>query len=255
MTSRQPLQFFILTFVLSVPFWILQCNTSTQFLPGIPLSALAIVTPTLATIILVYQREGWAGIRQLLGKAFDFRCIKDKAWYIPLLFLYPSLVVLSYFIMRINGADLPIPKFQATSIILLAITFFAAGLSEELGWSGYVTEPLQMRLGILGTGFLLGCVWAAWHWIPLIQVHRSFLWISWWTLYTVSARVIMVWLFYKTGKSVFGMTLFHMTLNLAWQLFPVNGSYFDMRMVALLITGLALIIALLTKGFRTNKFI
>jgi membrane protease YdiL (CAAX protease family) len=53
-----------------------------------------------------------------------------------------------------------------------------AGLGEELGWSGYALDPMQARWHALQAGILLGLVWAVWHWVPLVQVHRSAEWIA-----------------------------------------------------------------------------
>lgn len=49
----------------------------------------------------------------------------------------------------------------------------------------------------------------------------------------------MVWLFDRMGRSVLAMALFHMTLNVAWQLSPVDGSHFDMPLVATLMAAVA----------------
>jgi uncharacterized protein len=42
----------------------------------------------------------------------------------------------------------------------------------------------------------------------------------------------------NTGKSVFAATAFHTMVNISWQLFPINGSYFDPR-----INGLMMVVA------------
>jgi len=67
---------------------------------------------------------------------------------------------------------------------------------------------------------------------------------AWWTLSTVAFRVIMVWLFNNTGRSVFDMALIHMTSNVSWQLFPIQGSYFDYRVFGLLLAVVAAIVVL-----------
>jgi membrane protease YdiL (CAAX protease family) len=122
------------------------------------------------------------------------------------------------------------------------VVFFIAALGEELGWSGYVTDPMQVRWGALQTGILLGLVWAAFHIVALVQVQRSPAWIAWWCLNTVATRVVMVWLYNNTGQSVFAAALFHTTINLTWMLFPVQGSYFDPRVIGLIMTFVAAII-------------
>jgi membrane protease YdiL (CAAX protease family) len=109
-----------------------------------------------------------------------------------------------------------------------------AALGEEIGWTGYATEPLLQRRGALATSLLLGAIWASIHFIPLRQAHRSVEWITWWTLGTISYRVIMTWLYVHSGRSLFGAAIFHTMINLSWQLFPVNGSHYDPRIFSLI---------------------
>ena len=56
-----PLIFFILVFVLSVPFWLLGAETSRQVLPGLPMSSFMWVCPAIAAAMLVYKREKHRG--------------------------------------------------------------------------------------------------------------------------------------------------------------------------------------------------
>jgi len=51
-----------------------------------------------------------------------------------------------------------------------------------------------------------------------------------------------VWLYNNTGRSVCATALFHMTINVAWQLFPVHGSYFDPRSSGVITALIAVII-------------
>lgn len=89
---------------------------------------------------------------------------------------------------------------------------------------------MQDRWNALQTGILLGLVSVLWHIVPLLVLHRSPSWIGWWCRYAVAARILIVWLYNNTGKSVFAVALFHATLNLSWMLFPIYGSHFDMRL-------------------------
>lgn len=56
-------------------------------------------------------------------------------------------------------------------------------------------------------------------------------------------RVLILWLFNNTGKSVFAAAMFHDTNNVSWRLFPVHGSYYDPRVTSLIVTVAAAIIA------------
>ena len=41
----------------------------------------------------------------------------------------------------------------------------AAGIFEELGWTGFAVPTLlgRPRYGVLGTGLIVGVLWGAWH--------------------------------------------------------------------------------------------
>lgn len=91
---------------------------------------------------------------------------------------------------------------------------------------------------------ILGAFWALWHIPALVQAGRSLEWIGWWCLWTLSARVIMVWLYNWAGASVLAVGLYHATSNLCWQLYPVSGSYFDPQISGLITLVLASAIVL-----------
>ena len=68
-----------------------------------------------------------------------------------------------------------------------------------------------------------------------MQAHRSPAWIAWWCLSTVAVRVLIVWLYNNTGKSVFAEALFHGMINVKCFLFPIYGSHYDPRITDLII--------------------
>ncbi len=222
-----PLQYFLLVFVLTIPFWILGGVTGIDLLPGLPIAALAVVIPMLAAIILTYRQHQTAGVKALLKRTYDFKRVTNGWWYLAPLLITPLIAGLAFIVQRATGTGIPDPQFKLMPTLMLFLMFFVGGIGEELGWTGYALDPLQTRWGMLRAGLILGAAWALWHYISLAQEHRSVEWVAWWTLWTVSARVIMVWLYNRSGKSLFIMVLYHMMSNVVWQLYPVNGSYFD----------------------------
>ncbi|MFN8486225.1 MAG: CPBP family glutamic-type intramembrane protease [Caldilineaceae bacterium] len=243
-----PLAFFIWVFVFSSPFWLLGALLGKQFLPGIPTSALMVLAPLLAAVLLVYREQHMTGVIDLLKRAMDYRRIKDKLWYAPILLLMPSVMLVEFGILRCMGSPIPAPQFTVTTAPALFLTFFVTASMEQVGWMGYAIDPLQARFDALQAGLLLGLVWAVWHFIPLWQVGRTWDWIAWWSLATVAQRVIIVWLYNNTGKSVFATALYQAMMNLTWQLFPVNGSFYDPRITALIVGVIASIVILLWGG-------
>ena len=242
--TKSPLTYIVLTFALSLPFWVVGGLTRLQLLPALPVSALGFVCPLGAAAILVYRENGLASVLVLLKRSFDFNRVTAKIWYLPTILLMLCVMVSSYVVMRLMGVALPAPQVSFVATLILCVVFFIGALGEELGWSGYAIDPLQDRFGALGGALLLGMVWVVLHLIPLLSVQRSLTWIAWWSLSTMAYRVIITWLYNNTGRSVFIAALFHATINVTYFFFPIEGSYYDPRVTSLIVALTAAIIAI-----------
>ena len=62
----------------------------------------------------------------------------------------------------------------------------------------------------------------------------------------------MVWVFNRTGGSVFAVVVVHATNNLAWQLFPIQGSWWDPRINGVIL-GIIALIVILTSIFKKHQ--
>ncbi len=248
--KRSPLKFFFLVFALSIPFWLIGAITPLQLFPGLPVSSLMMFCPLMAASILVYKENKATGAAALLKRSFDWRRIRSKVWYIPAVLLMPDISLLAYGLMRLLRLPLPIPQFPGLAVLLIFSGSFIAALGEELGWSGYVLEPLLRRWNAFQSGMLLGSVWAVWHIVPLVQAERSLTWIAWQCLNFVASRVLLVWIYNNAGKSVFATALCHAMVNVSWLLFPNNGSHYDPRIIGP-ITAFAAVMVLAIWGPRT----
>jgi CAAX protease family protein len=141
--------------------------------------------------------------------------------------IMPLTTLVSFWVQRLSGQPVPNPQISMVPAVGLGIGFFVGASGEELGWSAYAIDPLEARWGALLASFILGAFGVVYHYPGLAGVGRSLTYIAWWSVWTISGRVIIVWLYEKSGKSALPAVLFHMTINLTWQLFPVNGSYWD----------------------------
>lgn len=251
LSQRNPLlTYFLLVFVLAVPFWLF--GGGKLPLPiNLPVGALVTFVPVTAAAILSYRQSGLIGIKELLRRAVDYKKIKNRIWYVPALFLQPLIYFLSYLVIRLVG--LPLPD-QINIPLLLApvffVMFFIGDAGEELGWSGYAIDPLQKRWGALKASFILGVVWAIWHLIPFMQTGNPPNWILWKSLSTVAMRILIVWIYNNTGKSVFASILFHDMTNISEFLFPNYGSHND-PLVTSMITWFVVAIVIFGWGAKT----
>lgn len=234
-------EFLALVVALSVPPWVLGSVTKRQLASGLPLSALMAGAPLTAAAWLTYRRAGAAGLRGLLRRCISVQEM-PPAWYLVALLLNPAIALAVYGLLRARGV--PLPPFRASprDALALAVVFVLAAIAEEAGWSGYALDPLIARWGRLRAGLLLGAIWAAWHLIPYQQAGRSRGWIAWQSLKTVASRVLLVWLYTRTKRSVLATVLFHASDNLSAFLFPQAGSHYDPKLTALFLSGIAAVL-------------
>lgn len=238
------LNYFLLVFLLAIPFWLF--GGGKLPLPfNLPVSALVTFVPMIAAALLSYRQSGFTGVKALLARTWDAQRISNKRWYAPALLLAPAIYLLSYTVMRWGGWSLPAPKIPLLLAPLLFLLFFINDAGEELGWSGYAIDPLQRRWGAVKAGFLLGVVWAIWHAIPFLQTGNSTSWIVWQSLKTVAMRILIVWIYNNSGKSVLAANLYHTSDNLSWALFPNYSSHYD-PLVTGIITSIMAAIALVS---------
>lgn len=240
--NRSPFNFLLLIFALSIPFWLIGQATGLELLPGLPVSSFSWLCPALAAVILVHGENKATGVMCLLRRSFDHNRIAAKVWYAPIILLMPVITISVYGLMRVTGLPLPNPEFSIAGTLIIFFACFIAALSEELGWSGYLIDLLQTRWNALEAAIVAGLVWAAWHYVPLIQAHRSPAWIAWWSLYTVASRILIVWLYNNTNKSVFAASLYHAIMNVCWLLFPNQGSNWDPRITGVIVAFAATIV-------------
>ena len=253
MKNNQPkahaiLPFFGLVLLLSIPFWILGAIAPdfTKIFPiKLPISALMTFCPLIAAAILVYKEQKSQGVNQLLRSTFDFKEIKDKRWYLPIVCLMPVIAILSYGYTKFTGVLIPESQTPILYTPVFFIVYFIGAIGEEIGWSGYAIDPLQNRYGALKASIILGGFWAVWHIIPWSQTHQTPVWIVWQSINTIFLRIIMVWLFNNTDKSVFAMVLFHAMINIGPYLIPNRGAHYDPFIACILLILTVIVVVLL----------
>jgi len=245
-----PLTFFVLVFALALPFWLLGALVKHVPLPiNLPVSALQFVCPLIAAFILVYREEKLSGVKRLLKSVFDLKRIKHKIWYVPIIFLMPLIMVLSYGVMLLLGRPLPAPYIPFLLIPIFFVVFFLPAACEEVGWTGYITDPMQERWSAFTTSLILGSVWAIWHVIPELQANTP-AWVAGQLFSTIGWRILIVWLYNNTGKSVLAAILFHDMVNVSEFSFPNYGSHYD-PVITGAITAITVVIVTFLWGSKT----
>jgi CAAX amino terminal protease family. len=241
--KNHPGIFFLLLFLLTLPEYAL------GLVP--PYSVVMVLNPLLAASILTYHDEGFGGIVHLLKRSFDYSRIRRKTWYAPLLLLMPTTLILMYAWTRWTGV--PMAGLQVPFLLLppYFLVFIVLAIGEEVGWTGYALDPLQDRWGALPAGIILGAIWALWHLIPYALANPP-LWVAGQCVTTVMLRILMVWLYNNTGKSVFGMILFHAMINLCT--IPDYGFTYDPVLAGIILTGMAAFVVIFWDSRTLTRF-
>lgn len=228
--KRSPTTFLILVYALTIPFWVLSTMIRVEGLPdNLPITDVgATFVPLIAASILVYREEKLDGIKRLLSRTFDLKRVKHKLWYFPAIFLIPFLDMITYMIMRLMGLPVPSSWQIPATTPLIFLAFFVAAAGEELGYTGYAIDPMQDRWGALHACIILGSIHAIWHYPSMIALGQSVPLMAWGTLFTIGIRILIVWLYNNTGKSVFIAILVHAIGNTARSIFPGGRSAFEL---------------------------
>jgi membrane protease YdiL (CAAX protease family) len=252
--NRSLLTFFVLVVIFSIPIW-LTGAVAGRFLPegllgNLPISSLMAFCPILAAVFLVRRETGSGAVKRLLKRALDYKRIRRKVWYVPILFLMPAMMVIEYGVTNLLRGPLPEPQIPVLSVLASFVVFFIAAVGEEVGWQGYAIDPLQERWNALKASVILGTVWAAWHIVPFLQMNRTPAWIAGQCLMMVVARILYVWLYNNTARSVFAVIVFHAMHNVTTVLLTGYGWPYN-PFLALIILAVAAAIVIFLWGPNT----
>jgi uncharacterized protein len=183
--------------------------------------------PSVAGLVmtgLVYGREGF---RNLLTRMTRWRV--GARWYAVALLTAPLLVTATLLALSLRSPEFLPSIFTSDDKVRLLLFgigwgLVGGGLLEELGWTGFaVPTLLRQRHGVLATGLFVGVLWGAWHFL-----------ITFWASGTSSGalslagflpavlfyvgslpayRVLMVWVYDRTGESMFVAMLMHASFS------------------------------------------
>lgn len=194
-----------------------------DFAPRLPFAVLGMLAgPAIAGLLMTGITRGSDGYRDLLDRLTHRPTAPH--WYLVALLSGPlvlggTLAALSW----VSPVYLPgvVTTHERAALLATGIGYgLAAGLFEEVGWTGFAIPRLLSRHGGLATGSVLGVVWGLWH-LP------SSAWGSAATLgglplpawlavalfsFLPPFRVLMVWVYQRTDSLSVAM-LMHASLT------------------------------------------
>lgn len=124
-----------------------------------PLFILAVYSPGIAGVFLVWRSYGLRGMRSFFRRLTLWRM--PIAWWV---FLVVGIPAIFYLGAAIKGTLADPSPFSSWYAVLPALaTTLLIGPIEEFGWRGVALPLLQRRFVPLWAGLILGVIWGAWH--------------------------------------------------------------------------------------------
>jgi membrane protease YdiL (CAAX protease family) len=188
----------------------------------------AVLGPSVAGILLTGLVHGREGLREFRSRLLKWRV--GARWYAVALLTAPLVFAAVFVPLSLISPEF-LPRIFITSdkasVLLMGIAAgLRAGIFEELGWTGFAIPTLRrQRYGVLSTGLFVGVLWGAWH---LLQGYwasgvtsgdiSQALWLANAVVGTlvgslVAYRVLMVWVYERTGGSLPVAMLMHLSLT------------------------------------------
>jgi membrane protease YdiL (CAAX protease family) len=175
-----------------------------------PVFVLAVYSPGIAGILLVWRHCGRAGLGRYFRRLTLWRM--PAPWW---LFVLLGIPAVKYVGGALNGTATTFPFSPWYGVLPALAAALLIGPVEEFGWRGVALPLLQRRFTPLGASLLLGAVWGVWH-LPafLLSGTPQSAWaFGPYALGVLGLAVIVTPLFNASRGSILIPMLFHFQLN------------------------------------------
>uniref|UniRef100_A0A7S3V030 CAAX prenyl protease 2/Lysostaphin resistance protein A-like domain-containing protein n=1 Tax=Aplanochytrium stocchinoi TaxID=215587 RepID=A0A7S3V030_9STRA len=203
-------------------------ESADSYLPFVVVATL--LGPSVAGIVTTFIVQGRSGLQCLWSKLFKWRI-----WYgfIPLfipvtigsiLAILSMVVSPEWYTPAIFRADEKLLGGNKIGFVTIGLCYgVAAGIFEEIGWSGFAVQELMRRgSDSFSAGISVGLIWGIWHFFVAFwgsggpngkfSTDLFVPWVPWNLLVLPAFRVIMVHIFDQTG-SILLMAAIHGSLT------------------------------------------
>jgi membrane protease YdiL (CAAX protease family) len=213
--ARYPLQSF---FTLAIVFgWLVALPSLVLDLPFKPFQTVGAYGPLLAAVI-VTAAQGGESMKALARRATNFRF--GFGWYFLAMFGYVALYLL---VAGISGAPLRLSLTENWQLLItiylpaMFTTYLINAIGEEVGWTGFALNHLQMRYRPWLAATVLGVLTAVWHlpayFVPSEMGAFNLLGFIIFTLQVVLTRMIWTWATNHAHGSAVIAILLHASSN------------------------------------------
>jgi membrane protease YdiL (CAAX protease family) len=226
--------------------------------------------PSVSGVLMTWLVSGRAGLREFRARLLAWRT--GAMPYAVAILTAPVLMIATLLALSsASSAFIPgiFTAAHKTPVVLASLAVgLSAGLFEELGWTGFAIPAVRRRYGTLGTGFIVGIWWSAWHLLPNIwssrvaagdvpmSIYLSGTAIGIFVGYLTAFRILMVWVYDRT-ESIFVGMLMHVSLTTSLLILnPLGLSGANLMVYSFALAGalwlVVAAIAMTTSTYRDN---
>ncbi|MDO5754000.1 CPBP family intramembrane glutamic endopeptidase [Arthrobacter sp.] len=234
----RPVAFYVLATVIPWSFWFLAAYLSqldeqtaeVQVWTAV-LGVCGLVAPIFVVILLVRRR---ADLRKDILQRLLPRRISWIYLGVTLLLLLASILAAQAVSLLFGYSP---EQFQfrggftfSAGLLPVWFTLIGAAIFEELAWHSYGTDALIRSMSVFTASLVFTVFWALWH-VPLGFIkgyyHNEVVEMGWlhtlnFPLSMVAFVILMNWLYFSTGRSILIAIIFHITANLANEVFMTH---------------------------------
>lgn len=194
--------------------------------------------PFISGILMNFLVDGKEGLHKLLSRLSQWR-VKAR-WYAVAVLTGPFLVAAVLFTLSIfDKAFLPgivMTNDKIGSLIFgIGWGLVGRGLLEETGWTGFAVPKLRQRYSVLSTGIIVGILWGIWHFMIAFWASNYLGGVDSWIMFVAgflafyllalpAYRVLLVWVFDRTGGNLPVIMLMHAFLSASTLIFQPSAA-------------------------------
>lgn len=185
---------------------------------------LGVYGPLIGGLVATWMDGGREGITDLWRRITRWNV--GGRWYLTAFVITLLLAVVPVGIFALTGGFTPSAFALSYVLFVFVAQLFTSGLGEEPGWRGFLLPRLQARYESEKYIWILGLIWAIWHYpyvilqtisvmqdVTLPQVVITILTsLAGMTMSQIGITFIFVWLYHQT-QSIFLMIVFHAFSN------------------------------------------
>lgn len=217
-------------------------------------------SPFIIAMFMIYGSKNSELKKDFKNRLFNLKLIKLKYWA-AILLIMPFTLFLATAISLLFGQ--PIEQFSLSpeftlfggEAFLILVILFLAPTFEELGWRGYGMDSLKEGKNLMKVTLIFALLWNLWH-LPLFfingyyqyeLIHMNVIYALNFVVSLIPAAFLMNWIFYKSGRSIIVIILFHFMLNLFSVLFQTEQ--FTKCIITIILSVITAIVVWKNKSF------